>query len=74
MLEKLCSECEASEKDPERRVENAVIKNLGYWLYANLMVINDSRRQAAVHFFTNGARQRANVEGSTYYSQIHIVQ
>jgi hypothetical protein len=72
MLEKLCSECEASEKDPERRVENAIIKNLGFWLFTNLMVINGSRRQAAVHFFTNGARQRANVEGSTYYFLVHL--
>jgi hypothetical protein len=32
MLEKLCSECEASEKYPESKVENATIKNLGHWL------------------------------------------
>jgi hypothetical protein len=74
MLEQLWSECAASEKDPERRVDDYEFKKLGYWLLANLIYINGNRRQAAVHF-NNGdfaTWQRANVEGTTHYSQVRL--
>jgi hypothetical protein len=74
MLTSLCEECQGFRKNSNREMDPKLMRDFAYWLMANIIYINGSRRQAAIHFknidfFT---WQNANVKDIDHYSQIII--